>query len=211
MYYIGPWFNLENSTAYYKIICVSVTEISVNIQTFKDRKMSPKKCLPLSVKLKLLADQEKGFGPKSLMKKYKVKKSTYYRILSEKEAIKGFALKGDLKHKLEPDDEEEEVDSIGNGEDKIEESNPYENTEDIHCDTPQSFDGVNQAVMEWYNEQEADGVPVNSADIDEAAERLAQKLGFTDFKLNSSGWPLRFRKPQDAVKTETTVSVETFS
>uniref|UniRef100_A0A0N7ZB11 HTH CENPB-type domain-containing protein n=1 Tax=Scylla olivacea TaxID=85551 RepID=A0A0N7ZB11_SCYOL len=168
--------------------------------------MSPRACLPLSVKLKLLADQEKGFGPKCLMKKYNIKKSTYYRILSEKEAIRNFALRSEFKNKLETDEEEGD-NHPGNVENEVKQEIKDENQEERQCDTPQSFEGVNKAVMQWYSEKEAEGVQVNKADIDEAAEQLAQKLGFTDFKLNSSGWPLRFRKAQSIVKTPSTENV----
>ncbi|KAG0722090.1 Tigger transposable element-derived protein 2 [Chionoecetes opilio] len=96
------------------------------------------------------------------------------------------------------DDDDQEVDSTENG-DKMHDGNEDEHS--TASDTAQSLDGVNQAVMQWYTKQEAEGVPVNNVDIDEAAERLAQELGFTDFKLNSTGWPLRFRKPQDVGKT----------
>ncbi|XP_045137710.1 uncharacterized protein LOC123519999 isoform X2 [Portunus trituberculatus] len=169
--------------------------------------MSPRACLPLSVKLKLLADQEKGFGPKILMKKYNIKKSTYYRVLSEKETIRNFARRSEFKNKLETDEEEED-DHPGNVEKEVkQEIKEEECQQERQCDTPQSLEGVNEAVMQWYSEKEAEGVEVNKADIDEAAEQLAQKLGFTDFKLNSSGWPLRFRKAQTIVKTSNTENV----
>ncbi|XP_050689361.1 uncharacterized protein LOC126981820 isoform X2 [Eriocheir sinensis] len=160
---------------------------------------SLKKCVPLSVKLKILDDQEKGFGPKKIMKKYKVKKSTYYRILSEKEMIRDYVDRGgslEYNSKVEKEEDDQEGDAVENNDpkDKVSEIKP-EGDVKVNCDREEP---LNQAVMDWYNEQKAEGVPVDEVDINGAAERLARELGFTHFKLNS-GWPLRFRKPQSTV------------
>lgn len=163
-------------------------------------KMSPslKNCVPLSVKLKILDDQERGFGPKRIMKKYKVKKSTYYRIMSEKEMIRDYVDRGgslNYNSSVKKEDEQE-GDAVENSDpkDKVSETKP-DGDEKVNGDGQEP---LNQAVMDWYNEQKAEGVPVDEVDINGAAERLARELGFTHFKLNS-GWPLRFRKPQSTV------------
>lgn len=160
---------------------------------------SLKKCVPLSVKLKILDDQEKGFGPKKIMKKYNVKKSTYYRILSEKEMIRDYVDRGgslEYNSKEEKEEDDQEGDAVENNDpkDKVSEIKP-EGDVKVDCDREEP---LNQAVMDWYNEKKAEGVPVDEVDINGAAERLARELGFTHFKLNS-GWPLRFRKPQSTV------------
>lgn len=162
--------------------------------------MSPslKKCVPLSVKLKILDDQERGFAPKIIMKKYKVKKSTYYRILSEKEMIRDYVDRGgslEYNTKEEKEEDDQEGDAVENSDLKDKVSEIKLEGDVVNCDREEP---LNQAVMDWYNEQKAEGVPVDEVDINGAAERLARELGFTHFKLNS-GWPLRFRKPQSTV------------
>lgn len=172
------------------------------------------KCVPLSVKLKILDDQEKGFTPKIIMKKYRVKKSAYYRILNEKELIREYVDKGGSLELKDKPKKEEEADP---GVDGLENNDALENVDNkdkvsetrSEGDVKVNGDGeepLDKAVMDWYNEQKAEGVSVDEEDINAAAERLARELGFTHFKLNS-GWPLRFRKPQSTVDSTQCYSV----
>lgn len=166
------------------------------------------KCVPLSVKLKILDDQEKGYGPKIIMKKYRVKKSAYYRILSEKEMIRDYVDKGGSLELSEKPEKEEETEDGVDGLENVDDKDKVSETRS-EGDVKVNGDGrepLNKAVTEWYNEQKAEGKSVDEEDINGAAERLARELGYTHFKLNS-GWPLRFRKPQSTVDNALSYSV----
>ena len=129
-------------------------------------------CLTIGQELEIVEMIEENIPPKEIMKKFNLKRSSFYYIKKMSSEIKelGKNMKECFINRL--------------------------NVESLK-DT--RYHKVDKAVYTWYMQQLAAGVFVRAADIRFAAERFAKHFNETDFKA-SYNWLARFRELYNIVK-----------
>ena len=121
--------------------------------------------LSLKRKLEVIEEHEHGKSRAELMEKYGLKKTTIHDILKAKDKIR------------------ESVKKLENGPKGAE----------LFRLRKLPFEGLDEAVFQWYKQQRAKGVATRGLDIQYAAEKLAACLGHQNFKC-SDGWLWRFKR-----------------
>uniref|UniRef100_A0A6A7FQA5 Tigger transposable element-derived protein 7 n=2 Tax=Hirondellea gigas TaxID=1518452 RepID=A0A6A7FQA5_9CRUS len=132
-----------------------------------------RKAFDFDVQMKVLYALRAGQDPDAIMQHYNIDRSTFYEIQADKKKIEGCLNR---------------LSGGGGGEDSSQ-SKRLKVTSSLD-------DKVEVATYKWYLQMKGKGVQVQGADIQKAAETIADHLGKGDFKA-STGWLHKFRDEHD--------------